>query len=192
MGYIYKIISPSGRIYIGQTKNLKNRISYYKTVKCKTQIKLYNSLLKYGWDKHSFEVIDSCSVDLDKKELDEKEKYWIKFYNSHHDGLNCNDGGQGHLGRKQSSEHIAKRVEFLKLKGRGVGRKRSKESNDKIILTRNINPYKHSDEIRIKISEASKGRKFSEEAKKNMGLSRLGKKRGSYKKTNSCKLDAKI
>ena len=138
-GFIYSITSPTGKVYVGQTKNIKNRERSYRGCKCKTQPKLYNSIKKYGWDVHIFEIIDKCSIFPDKTELDEKEKYWIKFYDSHHNGLNCNDGGQGHLGRKQSLEHIAKRVEFLKLKGRGKGKEISEETIKKRLETKKIN-----------------------------------------------------
>ena len=47
-GVIYKITSPSNKIYIGQTSNFKNRMSCYKAAKNKTQVKLYNSLIKYN------------------------------------------------------------------------------------------------------------------------------------------------
>lgn len=137
IGYIYKITSPSGKIYIGQTKNLKHRIYCYKKLHCKSQPKIFNSIKKYGWENMIFEVIDQSLVIEDKKELNEIEKYWIKFYDSHHNGLNCNDGGYGHLGRKQTPEHIAKRVKFLKLKGRGLGIKKIKQTNQTIEKRKN-------------------------------------------------------
>ena len=55
---IYKITSPSGRIYIGQAKNLRKRLNSYKGLHCKGQTKLYNSLKKYGWENHQFDIID--------------------------------------------------------------------------------------------------------------------------------------
>ena len=36
-GYIYKLESPSGKIYIGKTFNLKKRFSEYKCLNCKNQ-----------------------------------------------------------------------------------------------------------------------------------------------------------
>ena len=45
---IYKITSPSGKIYIGQSKDINLRIIYYKNARCKCQQKLYYSILKYG------------------------------------------------------------------------------------------------------------------------------------------------
>ena len=57
---IYKIISPSGKIYIGESENIPNRIYYYKIVSCKKQRRLYNSIKKYGWENHIFEIIEEC------------------------------------------------------------------------------------------------------------------------------------
>jgi len=49
LGYIYKITSPSKKIYIGQTFYLSERKCNYKSLNCKKQKIIYNSLLKYGW-----------------------------------------------------------------------------------------------------------------------------------------------
>lgn len=59
--YIYKITSPNGKIYIGSTVNLKDRIYRYKTYRVKAQVKIYNSLIKYGFENHKFEVIYECN-----------------------------------------------------------------------------------------------------------------------------------
>jgi hypothetical protein len=56
---IYKITSPSGKIYIGQSVEIKRRFNSYKRmyVKNKGVVKLYRSFLKYGADNHIFEVV---------------------------------------------------------------------------------------------------------------------------------------
>src|SRR3990167_6598737 len=54
---VYKITSPSGKIYIGSSKNINIRKNRYKKLHCKEQIKIYRSLLKYGWEVHTFEII---------------------------------------------------------------------------------------------------------------------------------------
>jgi len=56
IGYVYKITSPSGRIYVGSTISIKNRKYAYKNLK-KSQSKLRNSLNKYGWENHKFEIV---------------------------------------------------------------------------------------------------------------------------------------
>src|ERR1700748_2867555 len=82
---IYKITSPTGRIYIGQSNNVKLRISYYKHLRCKTQPRIYRSLLKYGVENHTFEIIEVCSID----KLNERERYYQKLFKCLTKGLNC-------------------------------------------------------------------------------------------------------
>ena len=85
---IYKITSPKGKIYIGQSKDIEKRWYSYKKLNCKTQPKIYNSLKKLGVDSHTFEIIYECNAE----ELDYFEKYFISKYNSDDikNGLNCN------------------------------------------------------------------------------------------------------
>lgn len=57
-GKVYLIISPTGRRYIGSTlQNIKRRWKAYTDLKCSSQKRIYNSLKKYGPEKHIFEVI---------------------------------------------------------------------------------------------------------------------------------------
>jgi group I intron endonuclease len=73
---IYKITNPNNRIYIGQSTDIMHRWSTYKSLHCKDQPSLYNSLKKYTPQNHTFEIIEECSVEM----LDEKEIYWgLKF-----------------------------------------------------------------------------------------------------------------
>jgi group I intron endonuclease len=90
---IYKITSPSGKTYIGQSINIEKRFKQYKRLDCKKQPKLYNSLKKYNPKNHIFEVIEECSI----TQLNDKEVYWKLHYNSLKEGLNCElfDIGQG-------------------------------------------------------------------------------------------------
>ncbi len=91
MMYIYKITSPSGRIYIGQTKNVIKRKHLYKGLKCKTQYRLYASLLKYGWNNHLFETI----AEVPEEYADDAEIAYIAYYKAYHTdgGLNLTRGG---------------------------------------------------------------------------------------------------
>jgi hypothetical protein len=73
---IYKITSPSNKIYIGQSIDIERRKEEYKRLSCKEQTKLYNSLKKYGWELHCFDIIEEC----DESKLIERETYWKKYY----------------------------------------------------------------------------------------------------------------
>lgn len=84
---IYKIISPTERVYVGQSVNVKaryrNHLSSIKT--CDT--KLTRSFKKYGYKKHKFEIVEIC----DKEKLSDREKYYIRKYNCIDEGLNTID-----------------------------------------------------------------------------------------------------
>lgn len=83
---IYKITSPSGKVYIGQSKALEKRKSFYNRLACKGQTRLYNSLALHGFAAHTFIIIEECSID----ELGKRERFWQDFYNvTGKDGLNC-------------------------------------------------------------------------------------------------------
>ena len=83
---IYKITSPSGKIYIGQSVNIEKRfLSYSKLLRCKTQIKLFRSFLKYEVINHKFEIIEECDIEL----LNERERYYQDLYDVINKGLNC-------------------------------------------------------------------------------------------------------
>jgi group I intron endonuclease len=73
---IYKIVNPKGKIYIGQSTNIKNRFNQYKMIdKSCIGPKLLNSLVKYGYENHIINVIEECSLEeLDYKEFTHKQR----------------------------------------------------------------------------------------------------------------------
>ena len=73
---IYKITSPNNKVYIGQSTNILERWVRYKNLNCSKQPKLFNSLKKYGSNKHIYEIIEECVTD----ELLKKEIFWKKYY----------------------------------------------------------------------------------------------------------------
>ena len=100
---IYKITSPTGKIYIGQSTNIENRKYYYSSVKCDKQHKLYNSLQKHGWEQHIFEIIEECSLD----QLNEREIYWGLYYDVlGENGLNLRLGDANGLCSEETKKKI--------------------------------------------------------------------------------------
>ena len=74
---IYKIISPSGKIYIGQSVNLFKRLkSYFEPNSAKNQTILKHSFDKYSRENHIFSIIEECEINL----LNERERYWQEQY----------------------------------------------------------------------------------------------------------------
>lgn len=90
---IYKITSPTGKVYIGQSRDADARRMYYEKAYCKTQPKLYASIAKHGWGTHRFDVIHLCQ----ERELNSLEIYYIAMYDSTNKkgGLNLTHGGEG-------------------------------------------------------------------------------------------------
>ena len=83
---IYKITNPKGKIYIGQSINIKRRFKDYKNSLKKSQHKIYNSFKKFGYDNHTFEIIEKCL----ESELNDRERYYQDLYSSiGNKGLNC-------------------------------------------------------------------------------------------------------
>jgi len=117
------IVSPSNKIYIGQTTNFKKRLNNHKN--CNQKTKLYHSFNKHGFSNHKIEVVLDCQ----ESELDFWERFYIKIFdsfNSEH-GLNLTDGGNG--GRKVS--YVPKSQSFKeKMSTIKIGKKRGKFSEE--------------------------------------------------------------
>ncbi len=73
---IYKITSPSGKIYIGQSSDIEKRFKKHKTNPEKNLVKLYISFKNYGVEKHIFEIIEECLTN----ELNNRERYYQEIY----------------------------------------------------------------------------------------------------------------
>lgn len=82
---IYKITSPSSKVYIGQSIDITARWNTHRrSINNKKKTKLINSFLKYGVDNHIFEIVEVC----DQKDLNIRERYWQDYYNVIEEGLN--------------------------------------------------------------------------------------------------------
>lgn len=103
---IYKITSPNGRIYIGQSRDFKNRTYDYVNSKfIKKQTRLYNSFKKYGPENHILEFIEECLFE----ELNIFERKWQDYYNVlSKKGLNCILTETDALPRMYSTETLLK------------------------------------------------------------------------------------
>jgi group I intron endonuclease len=100
---IYKITSPTNKIYIGQSKDVKSRWNAYKYFerdyacyeKNNKNSLILKSFKKHGYDKHKFEILEKCKIE----ELDKKEIFYISQYKSNIlrfptlNGLNLHAGG---------------------------------------------------------------------------------------------------
>jgi group I intron endonuclease len=163
---IYKITSPTDKIYIGQSKDIIKRIETYRNVRCVTQIRLYRSIIKYGWEAHKFEVIHECNG----SELNELEKHYIKLYDCFDtpNGLNLTTGGDSPIVSEETKLKIG-----LASKGRvpyNKNKSLSEKTKEKLSLSH------------IGLIPHNKGKKTSLEIKQTQSKSHLGNrsKMGSY------------
>jgi group I intron endonuclease len=72
---IYKIISPTGKIYIGQSINIEKRWEGHKRYNG-IGPKLKNSYDKYGFENHMKEIIEECNIE----QLNIREIFWKEYY----------------------------------------------------------------------------------------------------------------
>jgi group I intron endonuclease len=107
-GIIYKLTSPSGKCYIGQTT--KNSIDgrYGTTGKLASGQKLINAILKYGYNNFKKEIL--CKVYC-KNGINILEQFYINKYNSIKSGYNCKFGGSS----GKHTDDTKKKLSLLKM-----------------------------------------------------------------------------
>ena len=97
MALIYKITNKITNIcYIGKTtRTIKTRMKEHHK-DCEeykgSNIPLYNAVKKYGWNSFTVEIIED---DIPNNLIDEKERYYIKLFDSYKNGYNGTLGGDG-------------------------------------------------------------------------------------------------
>lgn len=154
---IYKITSPTGKTYVGQSTNIEKRKKTYQSRPPESQIKIFRSIIKYGFDAHIFSIIEEC----DEKDLNEKERFYQDLFDATGlNGLNCKLTGTDDKKGKMSDETKQKISDANKGKSRNKGQKLS-------------------DETKLKISKAKKGRKQTIETVNKRMAAQKGKKRSA-------------
>lgn len=127
--------SGNNKSYIGQAKDVKDR-------RCEHLSELrggyhFNQYLQHSYDKYNedsliWEVLEYC----DEDELDNKEIYWIAYYDTYKNGFNANEGGRGNRGYKRTEETRKKSSESLK-KAWAASDNRRKEFSERMTGDKN-------------------------------------------------------
>lgn len=129
---VYKITNKiTNKIYIGitnQGSGARYRHHWYES-RIGEPSPIHRSMAKYGEKNFTLEIIDFADT---YDELKEKEKYWIKQYNStdRKVGYNLTEGGDGTFGRVHSEETKEK------IRKKALGRKASEETKRKMSKSR--------------------------------------------------------
>lgn len=89
---IYKITNKiNGKVYIGQSVDITTRWKQeINAAKRGEQYPLYRAFRKYGIENFDFSILEECPT----KKLDERERFYIKKFNSVNDGYNIQYGGK--------------------------------------------------------------------------------------------------
>lgn len=190
-GFIYKLTSPSGKCYVGQTVNMKKRLSKYKTFhNCKNQKKLFNAIKKYGFNNFEHSILETIDFELKSElqdRLNELEIEYISKYDCVKNGYNiCRGGNQYRLWVKETEEQVQKKkdrwtddmkkIQSEKFKGESNPRFGSTEKT----YSKEVNQYdKNGKYIKTWESAAIIERELGYNAK-NIGSVCLGKNSTSY------------
>jgi len=156
-GIVYKITNLiNGKLYIGMTiKNLNERFKKHlqsSTAKNPKYV-IHKAIKKYGIKNFKIEQIDTFDTTVAGIE---KEKYYIKRYETFGSGYNMTEGGDGTWGHKLSKESI-KKIQIAR-------------KNQVVAIG-----WHHTEETKKKISSSKIGKKFSDDIKKKLSESKKGK-----------------
>ena len=93
----------NGKRYIGITQNKPNRRWQNGYGYKDRNSHFYNAIKKYGWENFEHIILEE---NLTRKEASEKEKYYIKLYNTNNEnyGYNITSGGDNNFTRNKLTE----------------------------------------------------------------------------------------
>jgi group I intron endonuclease len=105
---IYKITNQTnGKIYIGKTSSTiaKRWRKHLNEAKWHDRRHLYAAINKYGEKNFTIETVEICNV----SESGEREKHWIKYYNSMDQsvGYNLTEGGENGIRSEEYKRRIS-------------------------------------------------------------------------------------
>ena len=110
IGIIYKYTNViNGKSYIGQTTDPIQRHNEHLIDAKKGKTHFHKALSKYGIENFEYTIIDTVNADniFDlKKELNEKEIYYIEYYDTYKSGYNSTKGGDGVIIDGSNWRHI--------------------------------------------------------------------------------------
>lgn len=97
----------NNKVYIGQTVDIDNRWMQHRSrLRCQNHENkhLQAAYNLYGEDAFEYVLLEEC----ERNELNEKEIFYIQYYDSYKTGYNQDLGGQGCKGYKHSEDEILK------------------------------------------------------------------------------------
>lgn len=118
---IYKITNIiNGKCYIGKSTEsyFKKRIYRHRKETSLTDTHFGRAIQKYGWDNF---VVDIIERNIHAENINDREVYWIKYYDSFKNGYNSTLGGEGgNTYSKKSKEELDVIKEKISKKNSGM------------------------------------------------------------------------
>jgi len=169
---IYKITSPSGKIYIGQSIDIEKRFKTYLKNRCESQRLLFRSFIKYGVENHIFKILLECK----KEELNNKERYFQDLFLAvGKNGLNCSLTNTESLRYEHSDD--TKKIMSNKKKGIKLSIEHAIKVNINLEKSRGRKSKPESIIKGIQTKIKNNTLKMKEETKEKLRISNIGKKR---------------
>lgn len=104
---IYKITNKiNGKSYIGQSNNITRR---FKEHCYRDKLIIDQAIKKYGENNFNFEILEECTIE----QLNEKEEYWIKFFQTNINGYNFSTGGNQQSEGENNGRSILKEDDII-------------------------------------------------------------------------------
>ena len=210
LGIIYMLTcEDTGKSYIGQTIHPRER---FKAHLIHGIVSDGQTDFKRAMDAYRHWTYKVLETDIPRDELNKAEQYYIKLFDTYHNGYNMTKGGdtwgQTHgwsehrrkaiekswtaERRKQSSEqqHIVQTLYFQSERGKQQAENHSKfmkgkcfwSDETKELVSSKLKAVVHTEEWNNKVSAANKGKKLSDEHKRKLSESHKGNRPGNYGK----------
>lgn len=150
-GKIYKYTNLiNGMVYIGQTKQTLQQRDYKHQIQLNDNTYFHRALKKYGRENFSLELIED-NIPFNK--LDEKEKFYIDFFDSFYTtgkGYNLTQGGQWGSGTQKLTISQSKEIKNLIINTQMTLQEIADKYNVTIYCISDINRGKsfHEDDIK--------------------------------------------
>lgn len=105
----------NGKMYIGQSKNLESRKNKHLSCAFNPNDPNFDAIIhqafrKHGYENFEYNVLEECLVD----ELNDREIYWITYYDTFNNGYNLTPGGSYAVYQKLDNDKLNEITLLLK------------------------------------------------------------------------------